>query len=164
MSISRREMSVSRCEMKKWACSFLFHSLFFTVLRRTFWQFSVGFFFSFYLLLWGLSLYIQVSQAQLSGVQECRSDASLRSVDDSDACMVSFVYHSQSNCLHSCLLHSCYFSTCESWVISKKPWAQEMREKRKKSPLHFQYPPKNPTFAPQNRCCLCSSMDRTALS
>ena len=57
---------------------------------------------------------IQVSQAQLPGVQECRSDASLRSVDDSDACMVSFVYHSQSNCLHSCLLHSCYFSTCES--------------------------------------------------
>ena len=91
MSISRREMSVSRREIKKWAYSFLFYSLFFTVLRRTFWQFSVGFFFSFYLLLWGLSLYIQVSQAQLSGVQECRSDASLRSVDDSDACMVGGV-------------------------------------------------------------------------
>ena len=106
MNISRREMNVSRCEMKKWAYSFLFHSLFFIVLRRTFWQFSVGFFFSFYLLLWGLSLYIQVSQAQLSGVQECRSDASLRSVDDSAACMVCFVCHRQSYCLHSCLLHS----------------------------------------------------------
>ena len=31
---------------------------------------------------------IQLLQVQLSGVQECRSDASLRSVNDSAACMV----------------------------------------------------------------------------
>ena len=122
MSISRREMNVSRREIKKWAYSFLFYSLFFIVLRRTFWQFSVGFFFSFYLQPWGLSLYIQVSQAQLSGVQECRSDASLRSIDDSAACIVETIIYTPTLLpptllKNSSLLHSCYFSTCETWVI-----------------------------------------------
>ena len=45
----------------------------------------------------GLSLYIQVSQAQLSGVQECRSDASLRSVDDSAACIVETIVYTPTS-------------------------------------------------------------------
>ena len=41
-------------------------------------------------------LKFQVSQAQLSGVQECRSDASLRSVDDSVACIVETIFYTST--------------------------------------------------------------------
>ena len=42
-------------------------------------------------------LKFQVSQAQLSGVQECRSDASLRSVDDSVACIVKTIVYTPAS-------------------------------------------------------------------
>ena len=38
-----------------------------------------------------------ISKVQLSGVQECRSDASLRSADDSAACIVETIVYTPTS-------------------------------------------------------------------
>ena len=55
--------------------------------------------------------FIQVSQAQLSGVQECRSDASLRSVDDSNDYDASSTFVYTPTLLPSTLLSIVYTPT-----------------------------------------------------